>query len=89
MLSTIFELRIDWYTNKDQCSSTANEMIYYGIPICIPTEQYQWCTQNEFVNNQSTVQRDRTVLLNVFFYRPIAQRDHASDSVILCTESYG
>ena len=36
MLSVIFELRIDWYTNKGQCSSTVNEMIYSGIPICSP-----------------------------------------------------
>ena len=37
MLSVIFELRIDWYTNKSQCNSIANEMIYNGIPIHSPT----------------------------------------------------
>ena len=38
MLSVIFELRIDWYTNKGQCSSTANEMIYINIHIRSPTD---------------------------------------------------
>ena len=27
MLVIIFELGIDWYTNKDKCSSTTNDMI--------------------------------------------------------------
>ena len=33
MLSVIFDLKIYWYTNKGQSSSTANKMIYSGIPI--------------------------------------------------------
>ena len=33
MLAVIFELRIDWYTNKDKCSSTLNDMIDSDIPI--------------------------------------------------------
>ena len=53
MLSIIFELRIDLYTNKGQCSSTGNEMIYSAIPIRSLAGQYRYCTQNEFVNNQS------------------------------------
>ena len=51
MLSVIFELRIDWYTNKGQCNNTVNEMIYSGIPIRSPVGQYRYCTQNEFVND--------------------------------------
>ena len=41
MLSVIFELRIDWYTNKSQTNSTVNEMKYSGIPISKPAGQYQ------------------------------------------------
>ena len=41
MLSVIFELSIYWYTNKGQCSSTTNEMIFSGLPIRSLTEQYQ------------------------------------------------
>ena len=41
MLSFIFELRIDWYTNKDQCGSIANKMIYSDLPIRSPAGQYQ------------------------------------------------
>ena len=33
MLTVMFELGIDWYTNKGQYNNTANEMIYNGIPI--------------------------------------------------------
>ena len=46
MLTVMFELGVDWYTNKGQCSSTANEMIYSGIPIYSPAGQYWQCTQN-------------------------------------------
>ena len=45
MLTVMFELGIDWYTNKGQCSSTMNEMIYSSIPIYSPTGQYWKCTQ--------------------------------------------
>ena len=41
MLSLIFELKIDWYTNKGQTSNTVNEMKYSGISICSPTGQYR------------------------------------------------
>ena len=41
MLSVIFELKIDWYTNKGQCSGIGNEMIYSGISIRSLTGQYQ------------------------------------------------
>ena len=51
MLSVIFKLRIDWYTNKGHCNSTANEMIYSGISICSLVGLYRYCTQNEFVND--------------------------------------
>ena len=40
MLFVIFELRIDWYTNKAQTRSTMNEMKYSGIPIRSLTGQY-------------------------------------------------
>ena len=46
MLIIMFELGIDWYANKGQCSSIANKMIYSGMPICSPMGQYRWCTQN-------------------------------------------
>ena len=33
MLVIIFKLGIDWYTNKDKCSNTANDMFYSDILI--------------------------------------------------------
>ena len=33
MLAVIFELGIYWFTNRDKCSSTANDMFYSDILI--------------------------------------------------------
>ena len=42
MLVVIFELGIDWYTNKDKCSSIVNNMFYSDIPIRSPAGQYRY-----------------------------------------------
>ena len=45
MLAVIFELGIDWYINKDKCSSTANDMFYSDILIHSPVGQYRYYAQ--------------------------------------------
>ena len=61
MLTVKFELKIDWYTNKGQTSSTTKERNDVSL-----RSVAQWDSigsVHEFVfNNQSAAQRDRTVL---------------------------
>ena len=56
MLSIIFKLRMDWYTNKGQTSNTVNEIKYSGIPIRSPTGPY--CAKKCFLYRHAA-QRDR------------------------------
>ena len=61
ILTIKFELRIDWYTNKGQISSTANEC--NDVPLRSIAQQDSICSVHELIfNNQSAAQRDRTVL---------------------------
>ena len=61
MLTVKFELRIDWYTNKGQISSTMNER--NDVSLLSVT---QWDSidnvQELIFNNQSVAQWDRTML---------------------------
>ena len=54
MLAIIFELGIDWYTNKDKCSSTANDMIDSDILIRSPAGQYRSIQKNANVKITSS-----------------------------------
>ena len=61
MLTFKFELRIDGYTNKGQISSTANER--NDVSLRSVAQQDSIGSVHELIfNNQSTAQRDRTVL---------------------------
>ena len=61
MLIVIFELRIDWYTNKGQISNIANER--NDVSLRSVTQQDNIGSVHELIfNNQSTAQWDRTVL---------------------------
>ena len=61
MLTVKFELKIDWYTNKGQISSTANE--YNDVSLLSVDQWDNICSVHELIfNNQSAAQRDRTVL---------------------------
>ena len=61
MLTVKFELRIDWYTNKDQISSTTNER--NDVSLRSVAQRDSIGSVHELIfNNQSTAQRDRTVL---------------------------
>ena len=61
MLIVKFELRIDWYTNKGQISSTANER--NDVSLRSVAQQDSIGSVHELIfNNQSAAQRDRTVL---------------------------
>ena len=61
LLTVKFELRIDWYTNKGQISSTANERNDVSL-----RSVAQWdiigSVHELIFNNQSAAQLDRTVL---------------------------
>ena len=61
MLSVIFELMIDWYTNKGQTSSTVNKS-----NVMLLRSVAQWgsisCVHKMIFNNQSVAQRDCTML---------------------------
>ena len=61
MLSVIFELRIDWYTNKSQTSSNVNERNVVSLRIVAQLDNIGSVHKIIF-NNQSVAQRDRTVL---------------------------
>ena len=61
MLTVKFELMIDWYTNKGQISNTANEC--NDVSLRSVAQQDSIGSVHELIfNNQSAVQRDRTVL---------------------------
>ena len=61
MLTVKFELRIDWYTNKGQISSTANERNDVSLRFVAQCDNID--SVHEFIfNNQSAAQRDRNVL---------------------------
>ena len=60
MLTVKFELRIDWYTNKGQISSIANER--NDVALRSVAHQNSIGSVHELIfNNQSTAQRDHTV----------------------------
>ena len=61
MLTVKFELRIDWYTNKSQISSTANERNNVSLRSIAQRDSIGSVHELIF-NNQSATQRDRTVL---------------------------
>ena len=61
MLIVKFELRIDWYTNKGQISSIANERKDVSLRSIAQWDNIG--SVNEFIfNNQLTTRWDRTVL---------------------------
>ena len=61
ILTVKFELKIDWYTNKGQISSTANERNDVSLRSVAQWDNID--SVNELIfNNQSTSQRDCTVL---------------------------
>ena len=61
MLTVKFELRIYWYTNKSQISSTANER--NDVSLRSVAQRDSIGSVHELIfNNQSATQRDRTVL---------------------------
>ena len=77
MLTPMFELRIDWYTNKGQCSSIKNEMIYSGILIRRSVAQWD---STELLNilYRSAAQRDRagdSVILRIESFGYICLRE--------------
>ena len=61
MLFVIFELRINWYTNKGQTSSTVNERNVMSFRSVAQRDSIGSVHKMIF-NNQSVAQRDRTVL---------------------------
>ena len=61
MLTVKFESMIDWYTNKGQISSTANKR--NDVSLRSVAQRDSIGSVHELIfNNQSTAQRDRTVL---------------------------
>ena len=61
MLTVKFELTIDWYTNKSQISSIANE--HNDVSLRSVAQRDSIDSVHELIfNNQSAVQRDRPVL---------------------------
>ena len=61
MLNVKFKLRIDWYTNKGQISSTANER--NDVSLRSVAQRDNIGSVHELIfNNQSIAQRDHTVL---------------------------
>ena len=61
MLTVKFELRIDWYTNKGQTSSTANERNDVSLRSLAQRDSIDSVHELIFYN-QSAVQRYRTML---------------------------
>ena len=86
MLSVIFGLRIDRYTNKGQTSSTVNERNVVSL---------RFVAQRDSINSIHKIiffitsqQLSRTVLCyKTFLYWPAAQWDHVGDFVILRIEN--
>ena len=61
MLTVKFELRIDWYTNKGQINSTANE--HNDVSLQFIAQRDSIGNVHELIfNNQSATQRDYIVL---------------------------
>ena len=61
MLTVKFESMIDWYTNKGQISNTANKR--NDVSLRFVAQRDSIGSVHELIfNNQSTTQRDRTVL---------------------------
>ena len=67
MLTFKFELRIDWYTNKGQISSTVNERNDVSLQFVAQQDSIDRVHELIF-NNQSTAQWDHTVLQKKCFY---------------------
>ena len=61
ILTVKFELRIDWYTNKGQISSTTNERNDVSLRFVAQRDSIDSVHKLIF-NNQSAAQRDHTVL---------------------------
>ena len=61
MLSVIFELRIDWYTNKGQTSSTVNKRNIVSLR-SVAQQDSIGSIHKMIFNNQSAAQQERTVL---------------------------
>ena len=61
MLSVIFELRIYWYTNKGQTSSTGNERNVVSLR-SVAQRNSVGSVHKMIFKNQSVAQWDRTVL---------------------------
>ena len=61
MLTVKFELMIDWYTNKGQINSTANECNDVSLR-SIAQRDSIGSVHGSIFNNQSAAQWDRTVL---------------------------
>ena len=88
MLSVIFELRIYWYTNKGQTSSTVNERNVVSLRSVAQRDSIS--TVHKMIFFIISQQPIATVLCyKTFLYRSAAQRDRADDSVILRTENIG
>ena len=63
MLSVIFELRIDWYTNKGQTRSTVNERNVVSLRSIAQRDSIGSVHKMIFFfYNKLAAQRDRTVL---------------------------
>ena len=61
LLTVKFELRMDWYTNKGQISSTANER--NDVSLRSVSQRDSISSVHELIfNNQLAAQRDHTVL---------------------------
>ena len=88
MLSVIFELRIDWYTNKGQTSRTMNEHNVVSL-----RSVAQWDSIGSvhkmifFITNQQP--RGTVLCYENFLYRLVAQQDRIGDSFILLTKNIG
>ena len=61
MLSFIFKLRIDWYSNKGQTSSTVNKRNVVSLRFVAQRDSIGSVHKIIF-NNRSVAQRDHTVL---------------------------
>ena len=89
MLSVIFELRIDWYTNKGQTSSTVNERNVVSLRSVAQRDSIGSVHKMIFFFIISQQPNETVLCYKTFLYWPAAQWDHAGDSVILRTENIG
>ena len=84
MLTVYFVLRIDWYTNKGQISSTANGCIDVSLRSADQRDGIGGVHYSIVITSQ---QPSKTVLCyKLFLYWPAAQRDCAGDYDILYIE---